>query len=186
MINGLFRPKQKFRVKTEADLRGKKVDEIKEYTDFLGKNIEEHKRTESAFYMPREEESLKGIKTGWRRYSPDRFYEKVWLGYSPATYLLWKLPPETHRKLNEVLRYANTVAAKNPTALAVTGTITGISHVLYGLKNKGRDSGKHVASGLAKIVGSTENDPKMKKVGSKTRRFIEDYLINFKPEQAVA
>lgn len=124
--------------------------------------------------MPISEEKPGFLRDMWNTYYPKKFYEKIWAAGSPITYSLWKMPADTHKDLNYVLDYATEILATvQPEAAIVTGVTDGISHVLYGLKAK-KDSGKHVVSGLSKIVTHLEKaDPeKAEKFKKKVDEFI--------------
>ncbi len=103
-------------------------------------------------------EDYKHIIEEYRPKTVKDFVAQATLG--PAGYVLWKLPPDVHKKVNELLKYATAISTKaKPEISMALGITYFISQVLYGLKTK---SGKHVVSGLAGIGHSAK---KMKIAG---------------------
>jgi len=128
---------------------------------------------------------LDKVRNAWERFGPKKFYEYLLLNVSPLTYVLWKLPEDAHRKVNQILNYATSLLARvQPEFAIATGIVDGISQTLYGLKHRGKNSGEHVMSGLTRIVESTKSiDPKF---SDKAKKVLEDYFINFDEEQVTA
>lgn len=101
---------------------------------------------------------------------------------SSILYTLYKLKPETHKKVNHVLKnVCEFSTVLGPEAPAVTGLMYGVSQVIYGMKTK---SGKHVGAGISGIAHHLENeenlDPKLKKT-LKHAKELSDYFYNFNP-----
>jgi len=177
--------------KTTKESEGKKPD-----LEQLSGDLQELSEQEAPheIYMPQDESFMNGIKKSWSPYKPRNFYEQLWKTASPASYFLWKMPPETHKKFNDLLGYALVIFGKEPRTAAVLGVTDGVSQAVYGIKTmrdssaRKSESGKHVMSGLTKIVDHAEksDDPKIKNFGSKVKRFFERYMVNFDPEKAAA
>jgi hypothetical protein len=120
---------------------------------------------EVSLYMPEKErqkylvDKVKTILDKYthiiERYRPKTvkdFVASATLG--PAGYTLWKLPPDIHKKVNELLKYAAAISSKTkPEVGAALGITYFISQAMYGIKTK---SGKHVISGLTGIGHSAK------------------------------
>jgi hypothetical protein len=121
----------------------------------------------SGLYVPEDEEAREQFSEKsrgyWDTYRPKSAFDYATYAVSPAGYMLWKMPPETHSKVNSVLGGAAGICtlllpvpgvgeAAGIGAL-VTGILYAISQTVYGIKTK---SGKHVTSGLEGIVANTK------------------------------
>jgi hypothetical protein len=97
-------------------------------------------------------EDYKHIVEEYRPKTVKEFVLQAALG--PQGYLLWKLPPDVHKKVNELLKYASGISAKfQPEVGMAVGLGYFISQVMYGIKTK---SGKHLISGLTGIGHSAK------------------------------
>ncbi|MEM4181602.1 MAG: hypothetical protein QXX68_00365 [Candidatus Pacearchaeota archaeon] len=115
----------------------------------------------------------------WDIYKPRNFYERIFM-LKPELYIIWKMPEDTHRKLNSFLDTLTPVVSSyaGPEAGIAVGVIDGVSHLMYGLKTfqKNKDPGKHVVGGLSKIA---EGIDKMKiKDKDKILGSIDDIVRN--------
>jgi len=148
----------------------------------MQREISESENQESPVLKMPDNRRLGKIRSAWEKFGPKKAYEYLWLNSSPLTYVLWKLPKDAHKKVNRVLNYATSLLARTQPELALaTGIVDGVSQTLYGLKNIGENSGRHVVSGLTKIVQSTEKiDPNF---SAKAKKFLEDYFINFREKE---
>lgn len=188
----LAKKSPKLTVKTEQELSRKSSTELTEYAQFMKGYFDRYRDIDKEIYMPGDRKSMGYIRTMWDNYKPKTFYEKIWNTASPATYStykLWKLPKKEHEKLNSVIDSATAACMVIPGAQELDiplGVLSGVSHVMYGLKTDHQNSGKHVASGLAKIVDSTKDLPEFKDVHRQAKSFLEKSMLNFNPEKELA
>jgi hypothetical protein len=145
---------------------------------------------ESKLYMQNGGSAMKGlmekVKGYWNQMKPNNVQEAVASVVIPTPYYLWKLPPDVHKTMNDILGAATDIAAKvNPEVGIATGLAYGISQVIYGLKT---GSGKHTGAGLVGIAehikraGSDEHQPILEKI----EEVIQNYFHGFKPSYATA
>lgn len=118
-------------------------------------------------YAPERAEYRTGIldkaREYWKALEPKGAIERIYRLTSPGSYFLWKLPPELHEKLNDVLSYSLPIIARAGPAGIAAGLTYAVSEMMYGLKTK---SLKRVVSGL---VGAVTHIKKLPVTGKSER-----------------
>jgi hypothetical protein len=166
-------------------------------------------REPQQFYVHNDEEVRKGfskkVRELWETYKPQTAFDYSLAGVSLVTmpvgvssYALWKMPLETHEKVNSVLGYTGlilgsitgvaAVAGAEPVALvtgigaAVAGLGLAASQIVYGFKQK---SGKHAVSGLegvvanAKKIAATTNNLALRQQALAAQKNADEALLVF-------
>jgi len=188
----LFKSKPQLLIKTEKELAGKSPEELVSYAQFMGEYFAEHRNKYKEFYMPAEYSNMQALRDMWETYKPKKFYEKVWAVSSPGVYQaykLWKLPLQAHKKLNSVLDSATAACMVIPgtqEVVPVASVLAAVSYMMYGLKSDHPNSGKHVTSGLVKIIDSTKDLPQFQEVHNQAKSFLEQNLLKFNPAKVAA
>ena len=133
---------------------------------------------------------LKTVRGYWAEVKPKSAFEYAAYAANPSAYLLWKMPKETHAKLNTLLgTLAPLSEALGPEAVVGVGIAYAISQVIYGLKTR---SGKHLLSGLEGVVKNTsgvnhplitESDRSQLRSTNKAAKSLLDAIKNQKSEE---
>lgn len=117
-------------------------------------------------------------KEYWNQIKPQNVGEAIASVLLPTPYQIWKLPPEVHKKMNDILGVAADIAfAAGPEAEAAVGLAYGISQAIYGFKTQ---SGKHAGAGLVGIaegikrLGNEEHKPLLETIESVLRNYFHN------------
>ncbi len=156
-------------------MKQKRIEEIVKETDALMSDLEGNS---PEVYMPNHPSLVKDLEDYWEAMKPQslRGAQLMALPFPSfqIPYYLWKLPPHIHEYFNSALKYATSVLSRtDPEAALATGVFYGISQAIYGIKTR---SGKHLMSGLVRILTNLKEHPDTKEFSKKILDSLKDYF----------